>query len=140
MPITRRITRFNQRVLNPLTLRLAGRGSMVDLEHVGRRSGTVRHTPLMAFRHGDVVTIALTYGPGVEWLKNVRAAGGCRMLIRGELVTLGPPRDVPADEGRARVPQPQRTLLRWPIRCRDYVELDVLASRPAASIPGPRPS
>lgn len=126
MPIPRAVTRFNLRVLNPLTLRLAGRGSMVDLEHVGRRSGTVRHTPLMAFRHGDVVTIALTYGPDVEWLKNIRAAGRCRMRIGSRIVHLGAPRRVPAEGALPHISQPQRTLLRWPIRCREYVELPVL--------------
>jgi deazaflavin-dependent oxidoreductase (nitroreductase family) len=132
VPIPTGITRFNARFVNPLTLKLAGHGSMVDLEHVGRTSGTVRHTPLMAFRHGDTVTIALTYGPQVEWLKNIRAAGRSRMLIGGQVVTLGAPIPVPPDEGRSRVPQPQRTLLRWPVRCRDYVELPVLAPSPRA--------
>ena len=126
MPIPRAITRFNLRVLNPMTLRLAGRGSMVDLEHVGRRSGTVRHTPLMAFRRGDVVTIALTYGPDVEWLKNIRAAGRCRMRIGDGIVHLGAPRPVPPEVALPQISQPQRTLLRWPIRCHDYVELPVL--------------
>ena len=132
MPIPMAITRFNLRFVNPLTLRLAGHGSMVDLEHVGRTSGAVRHTPLLAFRRGDTVTIALTYGPQVQWLKNVRAAGRCRMHIGGQIVTLGAPSDVGPDEGRSRVPQPQRTLLRWPIRCRDYVELPVLAESRSA--------
>ncbi len=126
MPIPRAITRFNLRVLNPMTLRLAGRGSMVDLEHVGRRSGTVRHTPLMAFRRGDVVTIALTYGPDVEWLKNIRAAGRCRMRIGDGIVHLGAPRPVPPEVALPQISRPQRTLLRWPIRCHDYVELPVL--------------
>ncbi|VTR76684.1 nitroreductase family deazaflavin-dependent oxidoreductase [Cellulomonas hominis] len=126
MPITTRITGFNRRVLNPLMLRVAGRwGSIVVLEHVGRRTGTVRRTPLMAFRHGDTVTVALTYGPDVEWLRNVRAAGGCRMLLRGRVLRLGAPRPVDPAEAFRRVPQPQRTVLRWPVRCRDYVELPV---------------
>jgi deazaflavin-dependent oxidoreductase (nitroreductase family) len=99
---------------------------MVDLEHVGRRTGTVRHTPLMVFRCGDVVTIALTYGPDVQWLANVRHAGGCRMLMGQEILRLGAPRLVDPAEGLARIPQPQRVLLRWPIRCCDYVELPVI--------------
>ncbi|WNB87576.1 nitroreductase family deazaflavin-dependent oxidoreductase [Cellulomonas sp. ATA003] len=126
----RGITRINKRFINPLMLRLAGMGPMVDLEHVGRRTGAVRHTPLMAFRGGDVVTIALTYGPDVQWLANVRHAGRCRMRMGREVLSLGAPRSLDATEGRARIPQPQRALLRWPIRCRDYVELPVLAPSP----------
>ncbi|MCL3862495.1 nitroreductase family deazaflavin-dependent oxidoreductase [Actinotalea sp. K2] len=140
MPITRRITRFTKRVVNPLMLKVAGRGALVDLEHVGRRSEEVHHTPLMAFRRGEIVTVALTYGPEVEWLKNVRSAGGARMHMSGELLTLGPPRDLSVTEGLSRVPQPQRALLRWPVRCRDYVELPVVAAeRPSRSGPGRLP-
>lgn len=131
--MTTRITRVNRRLVNPLMLRLAGIGPMVDLEHVGRRSGKVRHTPLMAFRRDDVVTVALTYGPDVQWLANIRSAGRCRMHMRGEVLTLGAPRVLESREGLARIPQPQRAVLRWPIRCQDYVELPVLGSRPVRS-------
>lgn len=126
MPITQRITRFNKQFLNPLTLRLAGHGSMVDLEHVGRTSGRILHTPLMAFRDGDIVTVALTYGPDVQWLKNITAAGGCRMRLGGRWLTLGAPRRVDPPAGLARTPNPQRLLLRHVIRCRDFIELPVL--------------
>ncbi len=127
MPIPQRITSFNRRFLNPLTLHLAGHGSMVELEHVGRTSGRTFRTPLMAFREGDIVTVALTYGPDVQWLKNITAAGGCRMRLRGQWLSLGAPRRLDPAEGLARVPNPQRLLLRTVIRCRDYVALPVLA-------------
>jgi deazaflavin-dependent oxidoreductase (nitroreductase family) len=138
MPMARGITRINRRFINPVMLRLAGIGPMVDFEHAGRRTGTVRHTPLMAFRRGDVVTIALTYGPDVQWLANVRHAGGCRMRMGREILILGAPRLLDPAEGLARIPQPQRALLRWPIRCRDYAELPVLSpsSRGGVSPPG----
>lgn len=128
MPITRKITSFNKRFLNPLTLRLAGRGSMADLEHVGRTSGRTFHTPLMAFRDGETVTVALTYGPDVQWLKNVTAAGGCRMRLAGQQLTLGAPQVLAAPEGLARMPNPQRLLLRRVIKCRNFIELRVLAA------------
>ena len=53
----------------------------------------------MAFRDGSTVTIALTYGPDVDWLRNVRAAGGARMHIGGQLVTLGAPATLSESEG-----------------------------------------
>jgi len=126
MPLPRRITGFNARYLNRMMLRLVGHFSLVDLEHVGRRTGVVRHTPLMAFRHGDEVTIALSYGPQVQWLKNVTTAGGARMWIGGQWVRLGPPTRLGTAEGLTRMPQPQRTLLAWPIRCADFVTFAVL--------------
>lgn len=126
MPIPTGITRVPRRILNPQVLRFAGRvGSLADLEHVGRRSGTVRHTPILAFRRGDTVTVALTYGPDVQWLANVRSAGRCRLLLRGTLLTLGAPQTLDPAEGLARMPQPERALLQWPVRCRDFVELPV---------------
>ncbi|TFH70611.1 nitroreductase family deazaflavin-dependent oxidoreductase [Cellulomonas sp. HD19AZ1] len=130
MPLARGIIRLNKRFTNPVMLRLAGIGSIVDLEHVGRKTGTVRHTPLIAFRRGGVVTIALTYGSDVQWLANVRHAGGCRMRMGREILSLGAPRVLEPADAMTRIPQPQRALLRWPIRCRDYVELPVL--RPPA--------
>lgn len=45
MPIPLRVTRFNRDHLNKVLIHLAGTGAFVDLEHVGRRSGTVFHTP-----------------------------------------------------------------------------------------------
>jgi len=124
-----RLVTFNRRYLNPVTLKLVGIGSLVDLEHIGRTSGTVRHTPLMAFRAGRVVTIALTYGSQVQWLHNVEAAGRCRMTMRHSLLALGAPRKVAPPTALPHISQPQRALLRWPIRCTEFVELPVLAEQ-----------
>jgi deazaflavin-dependent oxidoreductase (nitroreductase family) len=130
MRIPRQVASFNRRFLNPLTLRLAGRGSMADLEHVGRTSGRTYHTPLMAFRDGDTLTIALTYGPDVQWLKNVTAAGGCRMRLGGQRLVLGTPRRLEPVDGLGRTPNPQRLLLGRVIGCRDFIELPILTSSP----------
>jgi len=124
-----RLVTFNRRYLNPVTLKLVGVGSLVDLEHVGRTSGTVRHTPLMAFRAGPVVTVALTYGSRVQWLRNVEAAGGCRMTTRHSVLELGAPRAVAPSTALPHISLPQRALLHWPIRCSEFVELPILADR-----------
>ena len=125
MPIPVAVTRFNRAVLNKAVVHLSGHGWFVELEHVGRRSGQTHRVPLMAFDRGDVLTIALTYGPGVDWLANLRAAGGGRMHLRRELLTLGAPRDLPEEEGRSRMPQPPRALLPV-LGCHEYVEIPVL--------------
>jgi deazaflavin-dependent oxidoreductase (nitroreductase family) len=129
MPIPHAVTRFNKKYLNQVLVRLAGHGWFVELEHVGRRSGRTFRTPIMAFDRGDVVTIALTYGSGVDWLANLRAAGGGRMRLRDELLALGAPASLPEAEGRARMPQPPRLLLPL-LGCRDYVEIPVQARAP----------
>ncbi|HYM52136.1 MAG TPA: nitroreductase family deazaflavin-dependent oxidoreductase [Candidatus Dormibacteraeota bacterium] len=80
---------FGNALLRPFTGILPGFGV---LEHVGRRSGVRRQTPLTVFRHGERYVIALTYGPDVQWVKNVLAAGRCRVRNRGRWVTLTSPR------------------------------------------------
>lgn len=129
MPIPKVVTRFNRDVLNKATRHLVGHGPFVEVEHVGRRSGRVFRTVIFAFRAGDCVTIALTYGPDVDWLKNARAAGGCRMHLGRELLTLGAPARLSTEEGLQRMPHGPRELL--PIlRSDDFVQLPLLAEEP----------
>ena len=103
--LTRVNLAFGNRILFPFATFLPWFGV---LEHVGRTSGTVRQTPLMAFNRGrGRWIIALTYGPDVQWLKNVEAAGGCRMLSQRRWRTLSKPR---------RFTDPKRGAVPWPIR------------------------
>jgi deazaflavin-dependent oxidoreductase (nitroreductase family) len=125
------VTRFNKAVANKVLIHLAGHGPFVELEHVGRRSGKVYRIPLMAFRHGEAVTLALTYGRKVDWYRNVVAAGGCRIRMGRELLTLGAPRRISPDEGLARMPAFARPILRAN-GVQDFVELPVLAARPVS--------
>ncbi len=130
VPFPLAVTRFNKAVLNKAMIHLAGHGPFVELEHVGRRSGRVHRIPLNAFRHGDVLTFALTYGPRVDWLRNVRAAGGCRVTMHGEVLTLGAPVDLSTEEGLRRMPSPARVVLRL-ARVDRFVEMPVV--RPAGA-------
>lgn len=129
MPMPRAVTQLNKKYVNKVLVHLTGHGWFVELEHVGRRSGRTFRVPIMAFDHGDAVTVALTYGPGVDWLANLRAAGGGRMHLRGDLLTLGAPVTVPEVEGRRRVPQPPRAMLPV-LGCHDFVEIPVLSREP----------
>jgi deazaflavin-dependent oxidoreductase (nitroreductase family) len=112
MPLPKRLARFNlrvtNRVLGPVAARLPGFGIV---EHVGRKSGTVRHTPVNIFRHGDGYAIALTYGADSQWVRNVLAAGEVDVLIRRRRIHLVEPRLV-HDEHRKLVPAPVRVPLR----------------------------
>jgi F420H(2)-dependent quinone reductase len=53
------------------------------LTHVGRKSGKVYRTPVNVFRAPEGFLIALTYGRESEWVRNVVAAGGCKLDTRG---------------------------------------------------------
>ena len=63
--------------LNPLVLRLARRGvgpfSLV--RHIGRKSGATYETPLILARVPEGFIAELTYGPEVNWYRNLTAAG-----------------------------------------------------------------
>jgi deazaflavin-dependent oxidoreductase (nitroreductase family) len=114
------ISPFTKRVVNPLTRRFAGRLPLFGLvTHVGRRSGATYHTPLNVFRRGDGYVFALTYGPDVDWVQNIVAAGGCRMRTRGRTVRLVHPQLVRDPSGRL-VPLPIRSFLRF-LRVTDYL-------------------
>jgi deazaflavin-dependent oxidoreductase (nitroreductase family) len=83
------VTRWIDPLIRPLAGILPGFGV---LTHVGRRSGRVYRTPLNVFRRGDRLVVALTYGSEVQWVRNVRAAGGCGIRMRGRDYRLVDPR------------------------------------------------
>ena len=138
MPLPHWLTRVNLVVSNRL---IAPFASVLPwfgvLEHVGRRSRTVRHTPMTIFRqpHGRYV-IALTYGPDVQWLRNVEAAGECRVKTRGHWLTLADPRRL-TDSRRRAVPRIIRPILAV-LRVTEFVELSRVQapSSPGASRAG----
>jgi deazaflavin-dependent oxidoreductase (nitroreductase family) len=122
VPLPHWLTRVNLAVTNNLTRPFAGRLPWFGvLEHVGRRSGTVRQTPINIFPRGERYVIALTYGPDVAWLKNVLAAGGCRVRIEGHWLRLTQPRRF-RDPRRRAVPPIVRVPLRV-LGVDEFVEL-----------------
>ncbi len=125
MKIPMPVARINKHVTNRVLRHLSGHGPFAEIEHVGRRSGRPHRTTIMVFRQGAIVTIALTYGPAVDWLKNARAAGGARLHEGARVLTLGPPEPLAADEGLQRMPAGVRLVLRA-TGVRDFVEFPVL--------------
>lgn len=140
MPFPRALSRYTRGHINKVTLRFAGHAAFADLEHAGRRSGIVRHTPLRAFRGPDKVVIGVNFGRESDWLKNIQAAGRCRMRLGGEQLELGAPRVVPVIEGVRGMPWMFGAVLRYVVRTADCVELPVVSSTPAGNPAGPRTS
>ena len=122
MPIPLVVGRWNKAGLNKVTRHVApwvpGLGLVV---HRGRRSGTEYQTPVNVFPTGDGFVIALTYGPGADWVKNVLAAGGCELKTRGKTYQLSAPKVV-RDPTRRRFPLPVRVVLRI-VGADEYMEL-----------------
>jgi deazaflavin-dependent oxidoreductase (nitroreductase family) len=112
VPLPSSFGRFNRSVTNRVTRPLIGyfpHGAIVV--HTGRRSGRVYRTPVLAFDDGRGYLIALTYGPDVDWLKNVMAAGSCGLDVRGAVVELVDPVLVDGVEARAGMSATVRWIL-----------------------------
>lgn len=94
------VRRFNRRYLNPVMLRMAGRRHWyaARLEHVGRTSGRRYATPVVARPLPGGFAVPLPYGVHVDWLRNVQAARGADLQVRGERFVLKAPRVVPTDQ------------------------------------------
>ena len=111
MPLSRRVARFNRVATNRITGLFAGRlPGFGILIHRGRRSGKEYRTPICIFRTGDGYRIALTYGPDTDWTRNVRAANGCTVIVRGRTVALRSPQ-LFTDPRNSWAPRPVRLIL-----------------------------
>ena len=99
-----RLRHFATRFVNPVTRLFAGRvPGFGILTYRGRTSGRMYNTPINVFRRGDDYIFVLTYGSDANWVKNVLAAGGCRILTRGRNISLTRP-EVMVDPTRSLLP------------------------------------
>jgi hypothetical protein len=100
--------------LNPLTRRLAHStvGPFSLVRHVGRRSGKVYETPIIASPVKDGFVIELTYGYDVDWHKNVLAAGGCTLIRHGKAYVIDGIEPMSKEAGRAAYPAGMQPLMR----------------------------
>ena len=118
------VAAFNLAVTNRITSRFAARlPGFGILTHVGRKSGRVYRTPVNVFRAPEGFLIALTYGRESEWVRNVIAAGGCKLETRGVQYELSAPIIV-HDPTRRRFPIPVRIVLRL-IGADDFMQLSI---------------
>lgn len=128
MPIPHTVARLNRAGLNRVTRQLApvvpGFGVVV---HRGRRSGREYRTPVNVFRNADGVRLALTYGAESDWVKNVLAAGGCRLHTRGRYLNLAGPHVV-HDPARNGIRPLEREMLGL-LRVSDFLDLHEAGSR-----------
>jgi deazaflavin-dependent oxidoreductase (nitroreductase family) len=109
-----RVRVFNKHILNPIMGKLSGarRGPFALVRHVGRRSGKPYQTPILVVPVADGFVIALTYGPKVDWYRNVVAADGCRIVWHAREYVIAGVEPLDADSGRAHFPPPENTILR----------------------------
>ncbi len=81
---------FTTKIFNPIARRSAGKpGSPFALiQHVGRKSGTTYSTPLIVRLLPNGLLLTLTYGPEVDWYRNVVAADRCTIIWNGQTYAL----------------------------------------------------
>jgi deazaflavin-dependent oxidoreductase (nitroreductase family) len=82
------------------------------LHHRGRRSGREYAVPVGIRTDGDAYYIALPFGEGTQWVRNVLASGSCSVRWRGEDIELADPALIGMDEGAHAFPP----ALRWMMR------------------------
>ncbi|PSL01120.1 deazaflavin-dependent oxidoreductase (nitroreductase family) [Haloactinopolyspora alba] len=96
MPIRlpRWLARSNRHVANPVMgLWAPYLPPWAVVTHRGRRTGRTYRTVVLAYRRGDTLVIALTYGE-TDWSRNVAAAGHAEVTRRGRTQTITRPRVV----------------------------------------------
>jgi deazaflavin-dependent oxidoreductase (nitroreductase family) len=130
---TGRILPITTRFVNPFMRRVAAwMPGYAILSYRGRTSGRTYRIPMNVFRDGEDYVIALTYGPDVQWLANVMAAGEGQVRVRRTTVTVGNPRLI-ADPSGSMIPAYVRPFMRA-LGVTDYVRLTP-ASRAEAATP-----
>ena len=109
-----RVRRFNRAVTNPRVLRSAGSpgASASVIRHVGRVSGRRYETPVGPFAVGDDFVVALPYGPGADWVRNVLANGSATLVHEGQVVPVHQPEVVPTAEVVRDLPSSEQRTLR----------------------------
>jgi deazaflavin-dependent oxidoreductase (nitroreductase family) len=108
-----RIRVFNKYVTNRV-LRVfvyLPRGPFAIIHHVGRRSGKPYETVIMVWPTGEGFVIALTYGPKVDWYRNILAAGGCTVYWHRRVYAVGKPEPIDARTALPVFPTPFRQIL-----------------------------
>ncbi|GAB3872226.1 nitroreductase family deazaflavin-dependent oxidoreductase [Terrabacter terrigena] len=71
---------------NKVAVRLAGHRFLplwAVLRHTGRKSGRPYRTPVAVVATQTTFLIALPWGRGTDWVRNVRHAGGCTIRWKG---------------------------------------------------------
>jgi deazaflavin-dependent oxidoreductase (nitroreductase family) len=100
-------TRFNA-----VTLPIAGRrfSPYGLLKHTGRRSYQSYVTPLKVYPFGDGFVLTLTYGPEVDWCRNILASGTCALTWKGREYALEKPELLPISQAWEAYPLPTRLV------------------------------
>jgi deazaflavin-dependent oxidoreductase (nitroreductase family) len=115
---------FTTRFVNPITRIVAGwLPGFGILRYRGRTSGKAYRTPMNVFRRGDMMVFALTYGPEVQWVRNILAAGECTVRSLGREIRLFEP-ELFSDPSCREMPPVIRPFLRF-MRVTEFLRMRI---------------
>jgi deazaflavin-dependent oxidoreductase (nitroreductase family) len=124
---------FNKYVTNRVLRGLAhlSFGPFALVRHVGRRSGNPYETVIMVWRTTGGLVIALTYGPNVDWYRNLQAAGGGTVFWHRRTYAVGKPEPIAASTALPAFPLLFKLIL-GRSSLQDFVSVKAREVRPAA--------
>lgn len=130
-PFVRVVMRPMTRKLNPVIGKFAGGKNFrmaAEIRHVGRLSGKAYVTPVSAELAGDVAVVPLTFGNVSDWVRNVRAVGGCALRIGGVDYIATKPEFLSRPEAKPLIAEafsaPQRVMIRM-LGIKQFMRLQV---------------
>jgi deazaflavin-dependent oxidoreductase (nitroreductase family) len=91
------VRKMNRAVMNPRQMKSAGTPGAYAavIRHVGRSTGKQYETPIGVTAVDDRFVVALPYGPGTDWMKNLMAVGSATIVYEGETIEVDRPEVVP---------------------------------------------
>jgi deazaflavin-dependent oxidoreductase (nitroreductase family) len=103
---------FNKYIFNQFTLRFAetGKSPFSILRHVGRYSGRIYQTPVLASYVSKTVIIPLSYGENVDWLRNILTQGGCEIRWRNNWMHAINPMIIDSETAFTILPEKRRNI------------------------------
>ena len=105
---------FNHHILNPITLRIAGRpySPYAIIRHIGRKTNLLHSTPVAAAHDDETFVVPLLYGEETDWCQNILAAKTCTIVWQGKAYLAGVPHIVDQAAGISAFPTWMQRFLR----------------------------
>ena len=129
-----RVRTFNKHVTNRVLRGFThlSHGPFAIIRHVGRRSKKLYETVIWVWPLREGFVIALTYGPEVDWYRNLLAAGGGTVIWHKRVYTVGKPEPIDVKNALPAFPAFFRPLFRR-AGMKDFVWMRSLSSEPVRS-------
>ena len=121
---------------NKVAVHLAGHRFMplwAVLRHRGRKSGKSYATPVTVIPTETTFAIGLPWGRGTDWVRNVRAAGGCTISWKGVDYTCTAPTFVDKDVALTAAHGLTRRMLQRGSLPHEFIQLDRHPAHPERS-------